>query len=307
MDTPWLHGVAGEPNGDGIVDVFEYGASLSRIARPQPEPSLFFVPAGTLSADPVAMMANPRWRRLAAGFRHENAVMLLFLPPESIGAIAGELDALVAIAPDGAEAGLAATPEIQAAMDGGVRLVATVTDAGGIEAGEGGSTLAPAPRGGRPDSGAEEISLPVQATAVAAPPIETSPPPSPRRPHWRHLPQPSPRGRWVVLGFLVLAVAGAVAVSLVRLRPHPAPQGPRLPPASSSPARPAQAEAPPREAARAPDSLPFAVQVSAWTRFSQALANGDRLAARGFPSVIAPIKIRQRLWYRVYAGPAATR
>jgi cell division septation protein DedD len=325
VDGPWLHGVAGEPNGDGIVDVFEYGASLSRIARAQPEPSLFFVPAGTLSVDPVAMMANPRWARLAAGFRHEDATMLLFLPPESVGAVAAELDGLVALAPDGAEAGLAATPEIQAAVDRGVRLVATVTDAGGIEV-VGESRPAAAQRGERTEE-REDVSLgapaadeesPSDVEPLPAPPLPPTPPPAPvLRPRWRPVSAPSPRGRWVVLGLVLLGAAGLATSSLVRLRPRSAPQGPRPAPAAASapvpstaalpsPAPSLRAPAPPPAAATA-DSLPFAVQISAWTRFGQALADGDRLAARGVPSMIAPIRIRQRLWYRVYAGPAATR
>ncbi len=338
VDTPWLHGVAGEPNGDGIVDVFEYGVSLSHIARAQPEPTLFFVPAGTISADPMAMMANPRWKRLAAGFRHEGALMLLFLPPETIGAIGTELDGLVALAPDGAEAGLAATPEIQAAVDGGLPLLAKVTDEGGIEAEDRDGAVVtprrvtvPGPAAEAPEVEAtvpaDKATPPAMGTTTAAartpaaeattPAAEASAPgPEPPAPalraHWHARPAP-PRGRWLVLGFVALGLVGVGAAMLVRLRPHGAPQGPRPAPQSAAAPRTAAPAPPPRPAAAPPpaarpaDSLPFAVQVSAWTRLGKALADGNRLAARRLPSLIAPITIRSRLWYRVYAGPVASR
>ena len=128
VDEPQLHTVVGEPNDEGIVDVFEYGASLSRIARQQPEENLYFLPAGTFTPDPAALMGHLRWRRLSAGFRHEDAVMLLFVPAEFVGAIVPNLDGLVALASGGADAGLASTPEIQAAVDRGVPLLATLSD-----------------------------------------------------------------------------------------------------------------------------------------------------------------------------------
>ena len=134
VDEPQLQAVVGEPNDEGIVDVFEYGASLSRIARQQPEENLYFLPAGTFTPNPAALMGHPRWRRLAAGFRHEEAVMLLFVPAECVGAIAPNLDGLVALAPGDADAGLAATPEIQAAVNRGVPLLAIMTDTEGPEA-----------------------------------------------------------------------------------------------------------------------------------------------------------------------------
>jgi cell division septation protein DedD len=407
VDAPRLHAAAGEPNGDGIVDVFEYGTSLSRIARHQREPNLFFVPAGTFVTDPVAMLANQRWGRLAAGFRHEDATMLLYLPPEGIAPIAALLDGLIALTPDGAVVGLAATPEIQAAMDGGLRLLAIVTEVGGIEPVEPADAdfairsrsgaRRPAAESERLEAAPAEPEPPARAkpeppaAAKPEPPAAATPEPPPPeasgegpepdgevgmeeageasleeegrgaeepgttetadagaalggRRRFRMWPagsadeetpddlpaQGRPRartrwvsGRWVVLGILVIVAAGAVAAGIVRLRQRPAPTGPRVEPppatadspaAGASPAAtrpPAASPAPPPAAERpappAADSLPYAVQVSAWTQLSQAFAAADRLEAKGFHAMIAPVQVRQRLWYRVYAGPAATR
>ena len=130
VDEPRLHQVACEPEGDGIVDVFEYGASLSRIARAQPEGTLFFVPAGTFAPNPEDLMARPRWARLSAGFRHEDAVMLLFLPPSCLDTLATPVDGLVVLAP-GSDDGVAAVPEVRAALDRGVPLLGTFAGAAG--------------------------------------------------------------------------------------------------------------------------------------------------------------------------------
>jgi cell division septation protein DedD len=355
VDSPVLHRIVGEQNGDGIVDVFEYGASLSHLARARPEPTLYFIPAGTLSTDPATMMASGRWGRLAAGFRHEDAVLLLFVAPEHVGAVAADLDGIVAVAPDGVEAGMAATPEIQEVMDRGIRLLATVSDAGGIEAVE----PPPASDTSRPASAAapaspitaESVALRRPQPAEAAPPepwaaapgeaepvamdhadaeapvaeavpVDDAPPRrSGRRPIWRPMHTAPATGHRLVYGFILLALVGAALIALVRFRPHAAPTGPAAPaPAQPRPAAVTPSHAPPVVAApavRAPapapppapaaDSLPFAVQVSAWTRLSQALGEADRLEARHLAAIIAPVEIRRQLWYRVYAGPAPSR
>jgi len=359
VDAPMLHRIVGEQNGDGIVDVFEYGASLSHLARARPEPTLYFIPAGTLSTDPATMMASARWSRLAAGFRHEDAVLLLFVAPEHVGAVSADLDGIVAVAPAGVEAGMAATPEIQEVMDRGIRLLATVSDAGGIE------TVEPPPASGtgRPASTAaaaspitaESVALRRPEPAEAAPPepwaaapreaeleeaesgatapedagdagapdaeavpVDCAPPRrSARRPIWRPMHTAPATGHRLVYGFILLALVGAALIARVRFRPHAAPTGPAAP-AQPQPAEVTPSHAPPTAAApavRAPvpapapaaDSLPFAVQVSAWTRLSQALGEADRLEARHLAAIIAPIEIRRQLWYRVYAGPAPSR
>jgi cell division septation protein DedD len=357
VDAPVLHRIVGEQNGDGIVDVFEYGASLSHLARARPEPTLYFIPAGTLSTDPATMMASARWSRLAAGFRHEDAVLLLFVAPEHVGAVSADLDGIVAVAPDGVEAGMAATPEIQEVMDRGIRLLATVSDAGGIEAVE------PPPASGTDRPASTTAASPITAESVALrrpEPAEPAPPEpwaaaageaepgetergatapgdaaapdagavsgddapprrSARRPIWRPMHTAPATGHRLVYGFILLALVGAALIARVRFRPHASPTGPAAPaqprPATVTPSHaPATATAPAVRApapapapAAAADSLPFAVQVSAWTRLSQALGEADRLEARHFAAIIAPIEIRRRLWYRVYAGPAPSR
>jgi hypothetical protein len=101
VDEPRLHAGSGAADADGIVDAFEYGASLSRIAQPQPESGLFFVPTGTFATDPSELLSSPRWARLAAGFRHEGALLALYVPSGALPSIAQWSDAILVLAPEG--------------------------------------------------------------------------------------------------------------------------------------------------------------------------------------------------------------
>ena len=65
----------------GIVDSFLYGVSLNRIAYPVEDAGeLFVMPSGTEPIDYEDLFVNPRWRRLAAGFREVGALLILAAP-----------------------------------------------------------------------------------------------------------------------------------------------------------------------------------------------------------------------------------
>ena len=330
VDAPRLHAVAGESNEDGIVDVFEYGASLSRIARAQPEGTLFFVPAGTFSPDPAGMMARPRWRRLSAGFRHEDAVMLLFLPPDCIGALASDVDGLVALVPGDPDVDLAATPEIRAALDRGTPLLATFSGAADaapaaplprapapappVTAAPGPVapvSAAPAPAAPEPrDEPEPAASLAESESPLAPPPLSTIEPVrsdaggTAAPPDWpilqRTLRSGAPRrrlGAYVLL--LVLAAAAAVFTYRRQLGWNDVAPEPSAPQAPLTPAFRALVP-------HAVDTLPFAVQIAAWTSLPQALEDADTVQARGFLPMISPVRLQRTVWYRVYAGPVAS-
>ena len=81
----------------GLVDSFIYGVSLTRIAYEVPGAGqLFVMPSGTEPPDYEEMFPNPRWHRLAAGFREVGALLVLAAP-----ASAPHIENLVA-ATDGA-------------------------------------------------------------------------------------------------------------------------------------------------------------------------------------------------------------
>ncbi len=316
VDEPQLHEAAGPSNHDGIVDVFEYGASLSRIARQQPEPNLYFVPAGTFAPDPAEMAAHPRWRRLSAGFRHEDALMLLFLPADALGALAPVLDGIVALAPDGVEAGLASTPEVEATVEAGVPLLAALTDtddAGAVPV-TAEAAMAVEPAAPEPDVAA--------APDVAGPPVESAgvelvdlEPPAegiaaPAGPLLGRLraPRAALGLRVAVYGFVTL-LAAAVLVVTFRRQLGLGDLGIRSLGTGDLPDSAAPMSIVPAYRTLTPhavDTLPFAVQVSAWTSLVFALDAGDALETHGFGPLIAPIRLGGRVWYRVYAGPVAT-
>lgn len=76
----------------GLVDSFVYGVSLSRIARPVlGERNLFVMPAGSEPPEYGELLPNPRWRRLASGFREVDALLVVAAPAYATG-----VDALVA-------------------------------------------------------------------------------------------------------------------------------------------------------------------------------------------------------------------
>jgi hypothetical protein len=342
VDAPRLHAVAGESNEDGIVDVFDYGASLSRIARAQPEGSLFFVPAGTFSPDPAGMMARPRWRRLSAGFRHEDAVMLLFLPPECIGALASEVDGLVPLAPGQPGTDLAGSPEIRAALDRGTRLLPTfcgtadaapsasepvppeppeepvaiiaAPDPDVMEAPSVAFELPPAVMAESADSGAspESRGTDIPPAASELPPgLAAGPAARPRRQpvddldvplDWT-LPKPEPPRRPLAAYALLLVLAAAAATYAYRRQLGWGEARDAAPPEPAARVSPAYRTLAPHAA----DSLPFAVQVAAWTSFPQALEDADTIEGRGFQPIVAPLRLQRTVWYRIYVGPVASR
>lgn len=82
LETPLLHELLGVENLEGLVDIFLYGASLSRIARPVLDSAFLFIPAGTYPPDPAEVYSNDRWKKLVAGFAESDATLAVFTPAE---------------------------------------------------------------------------------------------------------------------------------------------------------------------------------------------------------------------------------
>lgn len=83
LEDPRLHEYLGEPNLDGVVDTFLYGASLARTARPTVGHGFYLIPAGTYTADVSALYHHPRWDKIVAGFAEANAALVVFAPPSA--------------------------------------------------------------------------------------------------------------------------------------------------------------------------------------------------------------------------------
>src|SRR4051794_17077573 len=85
IEDPILHERVGVPNLDGVVDLFLYGASLARSARPVPGRGFLLITAGTYTPDPDAIFRHARWGKIVDGFREAQASLLLFVPLDAPG------------------------------------------------------------------------------------------------------------------------------------------------------------------------------------------------------------------------------
>jgi hypothetical protein len=108
LDDPSLHEPAGVTPTDGIVDAFEFEVSLTRTAHEVD--GVFFIAVGSDTADPSAIIAQPRWRRLHAGFRAEGALLLLYVSAGAAARLGAQPDGVIILARDGTAARLA--PEL---------------------------------------------------------------------------------------------------------------------------------------------------------------------------------------------------
>lgn len=85
-DAAPLLSLVAEDNPHGLVDSFLFGVSLNKIAYQVPDAGeLFIMPSGTAPLDYDELLLNPRWRRLAAGFREVGALLLLVVPADAAG------------------------------------------------------------------------------------------------------------------------------------------------------------------------------------------------------------------------------
>jgi hypothetical protein len=80
-ESPPLQSLVPADDAHGLVDSFMYGVSLNRVAYlVAGERELFVMPSGTSPIDYDELFLNPRWRRLASGFREVGALLILAAP-----------------------------------------------------------------------------------------------------------------------------------------------------------------------------------------------------------------------------------
>lgn len=145
-----LQSLLGDEDAHGITDSFLYGVSLNKIARPvDASGNLFIMPSGSEPVADPEIFRSDRWRRLAAGFREVDALLLLVVRANTDGVaeLAAMLDGVVT-------AGEAVTTDATAR---GLRVVATA------------KATRPAPRPSAP---------------TAAPALEPTPASGPRTLTW---------------------------------------------------------------------------------------------------------------------------
>ena len=77
-DAEPLHSLAPSDDHHGLADVFDYGVSLDKVARRVEGPdALFVLPTGAFIGDQAGIFVDRRWSRLAAGFRKEEALLII--------------------------------------------------------------------------------------------------------------------------------------------------------------------------------------------------------------------------------------
>jgi len=297
LENPMLRPRPDGPELEGIVDIFLYGASLSRIAAPGPDGSYYLIPAGTYTPDSAEIYQHPRWRKLVAGFRDTQATLLLFVPAESPG--------VADLAQWSSEAillGSAADASVAGELSrGGMRVLAVLRP------------VAEAPRGGVP--GAAAIA-PVVSAATArggrpspvpraareregtnsGPTTDTDlPPPKQRRKAERGVPY------YVLVALLLVVMLGAIVYLIAMLRPDLLPAGwgadEPQPPVASSDASAASREG---------ELLDYSVQVKAFPSLTAAREQLAIEQGRVPETVffISPEEIQGIVYYRILAGLA---
>lgn len=95
---PLVPAADGDPH--GLADCFLYGASLNRIGRTLPDsPNIFFLPSGSEPVATEEIFRHQRWRRLTAGFREVEALLLLVADSRTPGieALASATDGIIAV------------------------------------------------------------------------------------------------------------------------------------------------------------------------------------------------------------------
>jgi cell division septation protein DedD len=120
LEQPRLHEVRGARGGEGITDAFARDLELTDVTQDLGR-GLFFIPAGSHTEAASEVIASPRWRRLHAGFRSEGALLILFVPPNTLPQLAVVPDGVVMLAPDGAAESTAMDDETSLPLLGVIR------------------------------------------------------------------------------------------------------------------------------------------------------------------------------------------
>lgn len=111
VDLCFEHPRIGAPGREGIADAFLFGVPLESVVH-EAGPDVYAIGAGTPPDEPKDVWAHHRWTRLARGFRHEGALLIVVTPVEALGPLPVPPDRVVVLT----------TEDIATAVDAGVEL-----------------------------------------------------------------------------------------------------------------------------------------------------------------------------------------
>lgn len=328
LESPELHGLLAEPNGEGVADVFQFGASLRRVRRTVEGRPFEFIPAGVYVLDPEGVMRHGGWTRLLEDTLAMGRRLLVYAPAgaDGVGALAERIGAVILLA--------AADDEVDpATLSADLRGVLTPPAQSTV-----GAVLSPlAPR--RPDAEFKRLRIPQgsareshiadlriqQRSTVMGRPTEQAelaggrvPPPPPTE---RTEPQedadlehpvfadPADRGPGPRIGPLLLTLVIVALFSLIAGAWHFFGRewwSARASPAATLRVAPDDSAAPGAPELSGPvQALPVSIAMEAYTNLPEALERVRALATIepdvGF--LISPLLIDSVLYYRVMAGP----
>jgi hypothetical protein len=305
LESPVLHEVAGIENLEGMVDVFLYGASISRSARPIEGRSFYLIPAGTYTTDDEAIYRHGRWPKLVAGFKDADASLVLFAPAD-----APELPALAQWATEVILLGAPADASVLTPLLGsGARLRGLVEPPRGSGR-QGGEQVPMAAAGAGAGITADSTEAGSEAGDESAAPPAFDPPARAAL----HLPPPpvrtsrgAPRALNIALGIIIpLVILAAAFYVVASVRPDLLPSWARIavPVASEPTVTPPRVIAPLPEPRREGEALPFSVAVISFRSFDDAERRLASLRERkdGVLYFVSPEEIQGILYYKVLAG-----
>lgn len=290
LESPTLHLELGEENVEGVADIFQFGASLRRVARVVPGHGILFLPTGAYIPDPAELLADPMWEQLLAQLDEEQTCFLASLPVDTPGAerLARRFDKVVVLieqAEGDAARVIAGDPERDFEL-----VLYPPVEAEPVPAAETGVELA------------AEREL---AREEEAPLHE--PPPMPRAPRRRRGVSPV---LWLLL-LVAVAVGGWTMLEERSLLPEWARLPERLAPEQEAAPEPEEATAAkaatPVMAEPVESPLPFSVAVEAHQDYATA---EERVLAlrRSQPAIsfyLSPIVEQGVIYHRILAGPIA--
>ncbi|HEU0301967.1 MAG TPA: hypothetical protein VFR37_21105 [Longimicrobium sp.] len=320
LEDPFLHERIGMPNQDGVVDIFLYGASLARSARAVPGRGFYLISAGTYEPDPGAVLRNPRWEKIVAGFRDNNAALLLFVPSDApeLPTLRRFVDEVILLG--GSEGSNPLPAELADRFAVRAWLTPPRRD-GGVAAAPAARASSPAERfrdpepappmwaqpglAAVPDAGEE---LHHSAETVHTPAKEIPVP----GPDWREAEEPV-RKRRRVSPLLLLLLLVAILAALVFLGPQYIPGFPDLLASTTRQAEPAPEKARPAPAVPASPVtaagavLPYSVHVAGFTSWDAASEFASRMSRRFSEAqfFIVPEVDDQVTYWQVMAGMAS--
>lgn len=85
LASPTLHECLHTENGEGVTDAVLFGSSVRRVAKSTDEGAFFIITAGTATADPGAVLASERWKRLSRGFVEADVTLVTYIGAEAEG------------------------------------------------------------------------------------------------------------------------------------------------------------------------------------------------------------------------------